>query len=74
MRAIADGLGKDPAYFDSWFESESSAEFRAIHYIPRKNSTVKSNKLSSEDLKLVTPPHADSGFITLLSTFMYPGL
>lgn len=30
--------------------------------------------MSKEDFKMVTPEHTDSGFITLLTTFMYPGL
>jgi isopenicillin N synthase-like dioxygenase len=35
---------------------------------------VDSDKLSPEDLRLTTPIHTDSGFLTLLSTFGYPGL
>ena len=30
--------------------------------------------MKKDDIKLVTPEHTDSGFITLLTTFMYPGL
>ena len=35
---------------------------------------MDSDKLSPEDLRLTTPIHTDSGFLTLLSTFGYPGL
>ena len=42
--------------------------------MPRSQSTVKSDQLSQSDYKLTTPPHADSGFITILTTFGYPGL
>jgi isopenicillin N synthase-like dioxygenase len=66
ISCLAIGLGKRPDYFESWFKEECSSVFRAIHYNPRNND-VDANKL-------VTPEHADSGFITLLSTFMYPGL
>ena len=30
--------------------------------------------MDETELKLVTPEHSDSGFVTLLSTFMYHGL
>ena len=35
---------------------------------------MDSDKLSPDDLRLTTPIHTDSGFLTLLSTFGYPGL
>ena len=50
-----------------------------MHYTPRdKDETFELTggaQPSGINLReLVTPEHADSGFITLLSTFMYPGL
>ena len=30
--------------------------------------------MKKDQLKMVTPEHTDSGFITLLTTFMFPGL
>ena len=33
-----------------------------------------SDKLSAEMVKLTTPEHADTGFMTMLTTFGYPGL
>ena len=35
---------------------------------------MKDDKLDETNKKLTTPMHADTGFITLLSTFGYPGL
>ena len=68
------GLGKERNYFDRWFAKNSLGTFRSIHYLPRKTTGKKSNKLNDTEKKLTTPEHADSGFITLLSTFGYPGL
>ena len=62
------GLGKRADYFDPWFKSQCSSTFRGIHYKPRVKTA------DGYTHKLVTPEHTDSGFITLLSTFMYPGL
>lgn len=72
IRLFALGFGKSKDYFDAWFEKECSCEARFIHYKPREESTKE--QLSEEHFKLVTPEHSDSGFITLLSTFGYPGL
>ena len=35
---------------------------------------VKSDKLDETEKRLTTPPHSESGFLTLLATFGYPGL
>jgi isopenicillin N synthase-like dioxygenase len=35
---------------------------------------VDSDKLPPDELRLTTPIHTDSGFLTFLSTFGYPGL
>ena len=72
ISCLAIGLGKKGDYFDPWFKDECSAIMRGIHYTPREeNSDLE---LSEQERKLVTPEHTDSGFITLLSTFMFPGL
>ncbi len=42
--------------------------------MPRSAAVVKSDKLNDNLLKLTTPEHADTGFMTLLTTFGYPGL
>mmetsp|Transcript_66344 Transcript_66344/g.91863 ORF Transcript_66344/g.91863 Transcript_66344/m.91863 type:complete len:120 (+) Transcript_66344:467-826(+) len=71
---LAIGMGKDRDFFDSWFEKDSLSTFRSIHYLPRAAGVVDSSKLTEEGRKLTTPEHTDSGFITLLTTFSYPGL
>ena len=76
LRYFAIGLGKSEDYFDPWFKNECGSTFRAIHYKPRIGTfTEKKGNIENEDLfNLVTPEHADSGFITLLTTFMFEGL
>lgn len=71
---IALGLGKDRQFFEPFFGPASSSSFRSIYYKPRSKSIVLQDKLSKESLKLTTPEHCDSGFLTILSTFGYPGL
>ena len=70
---IALGLGKNRDYFKPLFE-DSLSTFRTIYYKPRSKTNVKQDLLSKDSLKLTTPLHSDSGFITILSTFSYPGL
>ena len=74
IQLISVGLGKDRHYFDKWFAKNSLGTFRSIHYLPRDKTGKKSNKLDAAQKRLTTPGHADSGFVTLLSTFGYPGL
>jgi isopenicillin N synthase-like dioxygenase len=74
LRFMAIGLGKDVDFFVPWFDNECLSTFRSIHYLPRGQADVRSDQLSEDDLKLTTPAHADSGFITLLTTFGFPGL
>ena len=71
LRALSKGLGKREDYFDPWFKDQCSSVWRGIHYRPRDQSVVLEDPLMQ---KLTAPEHADSGFITLLSTFNYPGL
>ena len=71
---MALGLGKDKDFFKPWFENECLSTFRSIHYLPRGTSGARSDLLSEDDFKLTTPGHCDSGFITMLTTFGYPGL
>ena len=73
LSCLSIGVGKSANYFDPWFKDECSSVFRAIRYEPRKNGGAGLD-LKTEELKLVTPEHTDSGFITLLSTFMFQGL
>eukprot|EP00351_Strombidinopsis_sp_SopsisLIS2011_P005459 CAMPEP_0116888008 /NCGR_PEP_ID=MMETSP0463-20121206/22783_1 /TAXON_ID=181622 /ORGANISM="Strombidinopsis sp, Strain SopsisLIS2011" /LENGTH=163 /DNA_ID=CAMNT_0004551849 /DNA_START=359 /DNA_END=850 /DNA_ORIENTATION=+ len=71
---LAVGLGKEKDFFNKWFEKDSLSTFRSIHYLPRKSGVVDSSQLSEEGRKFTTPEHSDSGFITLLTTFSFPGL
>ena len=68
------GLSKDRDFFRSWFEVAPLSTFRTIRYLPRNQSNVSNEKLDTKTYRLTTPPHCDSGFITLLSTFGFPGL
>lgn len=73
LRCIAMGLGKPKDYFDSWFAKESGSLFRSQYYLPRAKSDGDSTSASST-MRLTAPEHRDSGFITLLTTFMFSGL
>jgi len=73
-RLLAEGLGKPSSFFDSWFVDGSLSTMRSIHYLPRSAGVVDSGLLNEDDAKLTTPGHTDSGFLTFLATFGYPGL
>ncbi|TNV77061.1 hypothetical protein FGO68_gene7206 [Halteria grandinella] len=74
MRHIAVGLGKPEGFFDSWFEKDTLSTLRIIHYMPRSAQVVRMDQLSGDELKMITPIHSDSGFLTLLTTYDYHGL
>mmetsp|Transcript_87409 Transcript_87409/g.209118 ORF Transcript_87409/g.209118 Transcript_87409/m.209118 type:complete len:378 (+) Transcript_87409:27-1160(+) len=74
MSLLAVGLGKPSSFFDAWYEDGSLTTMRTIHYLPRSAGLVDSSVLNQEESKLTTPEHADSGFLTFLATFGYPGL
>ena len=74
MRHIAEGFGKPFDFFDKWFVQNTCSTFRLIRYLLRSTGLVSQQDLREEDLKFTTPIHTDSGFLTLLSTFGYPGL
>jgi len=74
ISCMAVGLGKGEDYFNPWFKDECSSTFRAIHYNPRQGNFDDQKQLDQKNFKLVTPEHCDSGFVTLLSTFMFHGL
>ena len=74
MSHIAQGLRKPVDFFDPWFINNTCSTLRIIRYLPRSTKLVSMDKLSAEELRFTTPIHTDSGFLTLLSTFNYPGL
>ena len=69
------GLGKDRDFFNEWFKKDSLSTLRSIYYLPRAHeNAAKSDLLDKSLVKLTTPEHCDSGFMTLLTTFGFPGL
>ena len=74
LEYLATGLGLERQFFHPWFVKDSLSTYRAIHILPRTAGIVDSSKLSEDHFKLTTPEHCDSGFMTLLTTFGYPGL
>lgn len=73
MQYLAIGLGIDRHFFDSWFNKDSVSSCKFLHYEPRTEQKEEW-KLDDHTKLFTTPPHTDSGFLTLLSTFHYPGL
>ena len=74
---ISEGLGKRKDYFDPWFKKDCFSFLRAIHQLPNDLSKGDGELLFQkrhEDPKFITQEHSDYSFITLLSTFGYPGL
>lgn len=72
---LAMGLGKPRGFFNEWFEKDALSTFRSIYYLPRHaEGAARSDNLADDLLKLTTPEHCDTGFMTLLTTFGYPGL
>ena len=74
MSHIAEGLGKPKTFFHKWFEHDTCSTLRLQNYLPRDNCVIDSSKLSPEQQKYTTSAHTDGGFMTILSTFHYPGL
>ena len=72
ISCLAVGLGKRADYFDPWFKDECGSTLRGLHYLPR--SEEEKLKFPEHQRDFVTGEHADTGFVTLLTTFMYPGL
>lgn len=45
LEYIALGLGKDRHFFSAWFEEQTLSTLRTIKYLPRSESTVRSDTL-----------------------------
>ena len=69
-------MGKSQDYFEPWFKDACNCTLRPIHYNPRSGTAENQIGIPVDPklFHLVTPEHADSGFLTLLTTFMYQGL
>ena len=68
---LALGMGKERTYFNEWFRTAPLSTFRSTRYFPR---AVKNFEIEQEESSLMTQPHSDSGFITLMTCFGFPGL
>lgn len=68
LRAVALGLGVEPARPLSWFERGNST-LRLLHYPARPASSLPADNVFLPDGRMVIGrPHSDSGFVTLLWT------
>ena len=74
LEYIAIGLDKDRFFFHDWFLEDSLSTYRNNHNMPRSAGIADSSLLNENGIKMTTAAHADTGFITLLSTLGFPGL
>ena len=72
LHLTALGLGMDEHMFDDRFAPKSVSTLRIMHYPTYKSATTEHS--SRQDLTFTCEEHTDSGFLTLLITFSYPGL
>ncbi|XP_060081089.1 uncharacterized protein LOC132560443 [Ylistrum balloti] len=73
LRLTAVGLGLEENSFTEMFSYNPCSTLRLQHYPPWECEPPGTAR--TEDGRLVTTPeHTDSGFLTLLSTFSFPGL
>ena len=70
LHLTAMGLGMDEHLFDDRFLPKSVSSLRIMHYPTYHVAGQPDN----EDYKFTCEEHTDSGFVTLLVTFSYPGL
>lgn len=73
MSLIAEAGGEKNDYFKRMFSEYAQHTIRPIRYPQRVGDVPKEAVLPSGRV-ISTPAHADSGFLTLLQTFNYPGL
>ena len=71
-RLLALGLGMKEDAFDHMFLSKPCSTLRLLRYPPRPEPIPE--KFMEGDHIIVTADHCDTTFLTLLSTFDYPGL
>lgn len=71
-RLIALGLGMKEDCFDHMFLSKPLSTLRLLRYPPRPEPIPE--KFKDGEYVIVTADHADSTFVTLLSTFDFEGL
>ena len=73
MKLLALGLGLNESTVVSMFQPNPLSTLRLIHYPPRPPHHIPPEAMD-DDIILHCDKHADSGFITFLSTFNYRGL
>eukprot|EP00095_Tigriopus_kingsejongensis_P002555 maker-scaffold309_size213625-snap-gene-1.22 protein:Tk02555 transcript:maker-scaffold309_size213625-snap-gene-1.22-mRNA-1 annotation:"2og-fe oxygenase" len=73
MTLIAEAGGEDEEYFKEMFSVYPQHTLRPIMY-PTRNGNIPKGAALPDGRVISTPAHADSGFLTLLQTFNYPGL
>eukprot|EP00095_Tigriopus_kingsejongensis_P002560 maker-scaffold309_size213625-snap-gene-1.29 protein:Tk02560 transcript:maker-scaffold309_size213625-snap-gene-1.29-mRNA-1 annotation:"isopenicillin n synthetase" len=73
MSLIAEAADEDPDYFKPMFSDLPLHTFRPLHY-PQRKENIPEGAYLPDGRVLSTPAHMDSGFLTLLQTFHYPGL
>ena len=75
LRLTAIGLSLNEHTFDSRFSPKSVSSLRLMHYPTYKSETNAQLATNTTDSPLLTcEEHTDTGFVTLLVTFSYPGL
>ncbi|TRY70644.1 hypothetical protein TCAL_05942 [Tigriopus californicus] len=73
MSLLAEAGGEDPSYFETMFSDCPLHTFRPLQY-PKRVENIPRGAYLPDGRILSTPAHMDSGFLTLLQTFHYPGL
>ena len=72
-KLVALGLGIDESVMASLFQPKPLSTLRLIHYPPRPSHHIPPDAMD-DNIILHCDKHADSGFMTFLSTFSYKGL
>ena len=74
MQLIAEAGDENSDYFAKTFEPYANNTYRLIMYPNREVKDIPKGAFLSDGRTMSTPPHQDSGFLTLLQTFGFPGL
>ena len=72
IHLLAIGLGKEEGHYDKLFLNKPLSTLRFIHYPIREGPVPEAAR--KDNLVLTCQEHADTGFVTLLSTFYNEGL
>lgn len=72
IHLVAIGLGEEEDHYDKLFLNKPLSTLRLLHYPIRQEPVPEAAR--KDDLVLTCQEHADTGFVTLLSTFYNEGL